>query len=83
MKLAPDTEYDPDMRHYPRFWHGYLSLGLNASRRAARLGLTQRAVGLWEAGARMPTVYSLRNWPEGLRLLAADLEEKGNQHAEL
>lgn len=76
----PRADHDLDMRNYPKFWEGYMALGETASARARRLGLTQRAVGLWEAGERMPTPYSLRHWPDGLRLLADDLEAR--QHAE-
>ena len=74
----PRAEFESDMRYYPRFWQAYMALADSQSQRARRLGLTQRAVGLWEVGGRMPTFYSLRNWPAGLRILADDLEAQAN-----
>lgn len=64
---------------YPRFYAAYIKLGRNQTERAKRLGLSQRAVSYWENGDRVPHIEALQHWPDGIRLLADDIEHRRNR----
>ena len=64
----------PAVPPLPRFRAWLRKLAPTQAKRATLIGVSPRCVEYWLNGKRWPTVSMLRDYPDGLRALADDLE---------